>query len=229
MRGLRDNGLSLAFLGLFAAALAGQALVGNADYNNDQAVHAAMAGDTPEKLSFWRYVVSSHFGQAVAENWQSEYLQFTLFILATVWLVQRGSPESKEIGKAGLESDRDQRVGEHAGPDSPKWARVSGIRTLVYANSLLLVMGAIFVASWFAHSVTGWSAYNADQLEHGAPTLGWWGYVGSADFWQTTLQNWQSEFLAVGSMVILSVYLRQRGSPESKPVGAPHAATGIEG
>jgi hypothetical protein len=90
-------------------------------------------------------------------------------------------------------------------------------------------MGLIFLASWFAQSVTGWSAYNADQIEHEQEPLSWLQYIGSADFWQTTLQNWQSEFLAVGSMAVLSIYLRQRGSPESKPVGAPHAATGVEG
>jgi hypothetical protein len=98
----------------------------------------------------------------------------------------------------------------------------------VYSNSLLLVMGAIFLGSWFAHSVTGWSEYNSQQVEHEQPQLSWLQFVGSSTFWQTTLQNWQSEFLAVGSMAILSVYLRQRGSPESKPVGAPHGATGVQ-
>jgi hypothetical protein len=163
------------------------------------------------------------------ENWQSEYLQFSLFILGTIWLLQRGSPESKELGKAGRESEQEQKIGEHAERKSPRWARVGGLRTFLYSNSLLLVMFTIFLGSWFAHSVTGWSEYNADQVAHEQPELSWLQYLGSADFWQTTLQNWQSEFLAVGSMVILAVYLRQRGSPESKPVGAPHDATGVEG
>ncbi|HWH44205.1 MAG TPA: DUF6766 family protein [Thermoleophilaceae bacterium] len=229
MRALRHNGLSAVFFGLFAVALAGQAVAGHAGYNNDEVAHAELTGEEPEKLSLARYVVSSHFGQAVMENWQSEYLQFTLFVLLTVWLIQRGSPESKEPGKAGLESDREQMVGAAADDDSPRWARVGGLRTAIYSNSLLITMGAIFLASWFAHSVTGWSSYNADQLEHGGARLGWLGYVGTAEFWETTLQNWQSEFLAVGSMVVLSIYLRQRGSPESKPVGAPHDATGLEG
>jgi hypothetical protein len=103
------------------------------------------------------------------------------------------------------------------------------VRRVLYSNSLLIVMTAIWLGSWSAQSVTGWSAYNADQIEHQQPELTWVQYIGSADFWQTTLQNWQSEFLAVGSMAILAVYLRQRGSPESKPVGAPHDATGVEG
>jgi Domain of unknown function (DUF6766) len=146
-----------------------------------------------------------------------------------VWLLQRGSPESKEVDAAGTETDREQRVGRHAGPESPLWARTGGIRTAIYSNSLLIAMGAIFVASWFAQSVTGWTAFNEQQQAHGDPTTSWLGYVGSSDFWEATFQNWQSESLAVGSFVVLAVYLRQRGSPESKPVGAPHEATGMEG
>jgi hypothetical protein len=219
----RENSLSLFFLAIFLLALVGQAIAGHADYNNQQIEHGS------ETISFWRYIVSSSFGQAVMENWQSEYLQFFLFILATVWLVQKGSPESKLIGRAGTESEEEQKIGEHATGSSPKGARRRGVRLWIYSNSLLLVMGAVFLGSWFAHSVTGWSEYNADQIEHDQEPLSWIEYVGSADFWQTTLQNWQSEFLAVGSMAVLAIYLRQRGSPESKPVGAAHGATGVEG
>ena len=125
--------------------------------------------------------------------------------------------------------DADQRIGEHAEPDSPGWARVRGVKGFVYSSSLLIVMATIWLGSWFAQSVTGWNAYNMEQLDHGEPALGRLQYVGTADFWESTLQNWQSEFLAVGSMVVLSIYLRQRGSPESKPVGSPHHATGVEG
>jgi hypothetical protein len=228
---LRNTSLSWVFLLLFAAALLGQAIAGNAQYNNEEAEHAALLNETPQFLSFARYVVSSHFWQAVMENWQSEYLQFTLYAFATVWLLQRGSTESKPLDQAGAESDADQMVGEHARPDSPAWAKVAGLRRTLYSNSLVLTMGTIFLLSWFAHSVTGWSEYNADALEHEDPSgrLSWLQYLGSADFWSTSLQNWQSEFLAVGSMTVLSIYLRQRGSPESKPVGAAHAETGIEG
>jgi hypothetical protein len=101
--------------------------------------------------------------------------------------------------------------------------------TAVYSNSLLLVMGGIWVASWLAQSISGRIGYNAQQLDHQAAPVSWLSYLTTSDFWNRTLQNWQSEFLAVGSMVILSVYLRQRGSPESKPVGAPHSDTGSEG
>ncbi|HEX8156995.1 MAG TPA: DUF6766 family protein [Solirubrobacteraceae bacterium] len=219
----RENSLSLVFLALFLAALAGQAFAGWHDYNNDAVTHHQ------QTLTLGRYLVSSAFGNAVMENWQSEYLQFTLYILLTVWFVQKGSPESKLLDKRGSESDEDQSVGEHARPDSPRWARVRGLRLWIYSNSLVLVMGAIWLGSWCAQSVTGWSEYSADQLAHGEHRVGYWQYLGSARFWESTLQNWQSEFLAVGSMAMLAIYLRQRGSPESKPVGAPHSATGIEG
>jgi hypothetical protein len=220
---LRSNALSLVFLLFFVLALAGQAFAGWHDFNNEATAHEE------ETISLGRYVVSSSFGQAVLENWQSEYLQFTLFILLTVFLIQRGSPESKEPGKEGEESEEDQLIGEHADERSPAWARARGLRLWVYSNSLVLVMATIWLGSWFVQSVTGWSDYNDDQIAHDEPTVDWLGYLGSAQFWESTLQNWQSEFLAVGSMVVLSIYLRQRGSPESKPVGAPHDATGVEG
>jgi hypothetical protein len=219
----RENGLSLFFLTIFLAAIIGQAIAGHELYNQQQLEHGEAA------VSLWGYVTSSAFGNAVMENWQSEYLQFMLFMLATVWLLQRGSPESKEPGREGTESDREQQVGRHARPESPLWARTGGARTWVYSNSLLLVMAVIFVGSWFAQSVTGWTDFNADQQAHGDAEVSWWSYIGSASFWEATLQNWQSEFLAVGSFATLAVFLRQRGSPESKPVGAPHDATGVEG
>jgi hypothetical protein len=222
-RFIRDHSLSLFFLVIFLAALVGQAIAGHVLHNEQAAAHDG------EALSLWRYVVSSDFGNAVMENWQSEYLQFMLFMLATVWLLQRGSPESKELGKEGTESDQAQKVGGWADHESPRWARTRGLRNAIYSNSLLIVMTAIWIGSWFAQSVTGWTQFNAEQQTHGEPAVSWVSYIGSADFWESTLQNWQSEFLAVGSFAVLAVFLRQRGSPESKPVGAPHESTGVEG
>jgi hypothetical protein len=222
-RFLRDNGLAVFFGVLFLGALAGQAIAGHVAYNAEQAEHGGQA------ISLGRYLTSSDFGNAVMENWQSEYLQFLLFILATVWLVQRGSPESKPVGKEGTESDREQRVGGWAGRGSPEWARAGNWRTAVFGNSLLIVMGVIFALSLFAQSVTGWNVYNQEQVDHHSETVSWLTYVGTADFWEDVLQNWQSEFLAVGSMAIFAVFLRQRGSPESKPVGARHGETGVQG
>jgi hypothetical protein len=223
VRFLRENSLSIVFLAIFLASLVGQAFVGHGLFNQEQLLHHG------DPISLGRYLTTSEFAADVAENWQSEYLQFTLYILGTVWLLQRGSPESKELDKAGRESEEEQRIGRHATARSPLWAKVGGLRTAIYSNSLLVVMTALWLGSWFAQSVAGWSAYNADQLDHQAATVDWLGYLGTNDFWDRTLQNWQSEFLAVGSMAILTVYLRQRGSPESKPVGAPHDTTGIEG
>jgi hypothetical protein len=222
-RWVRDHSLSLFFLVIFLAALVGQAIAGHALHNNEAVAHHS------ETMSFWRYITSSDFGNAVLENWQSEYLQFMLFMLATVWLIQRGSPESKQPGEEGRESDEKQRIGPHAQPDSPKWSKEGGIKTAIYSNSLLIVMSIIFFGSWFAQSVTGWTAFNAEQVDHHEATVSWIGYLGSADFWEATLENWQSEFLAVGSFAAITVYLRQRGSPESKPVGAPHHSTDVQG
>lgn len=164
----------------------------------------------------------------MAENWQSEFLQFFLFILATIWLIQRGSPESKKPGDEGIGADAEQLVGTHARADSPRWAKARGVRRWIYSNSLLLVMGAIFLLSWLAQSLAGVTVANQENAQHGVPAETWGDYVVSADFWNRTLQNWQSEFLAVGAMVAFSIYLRQRGSSESKPVGVPHHISSVE-
>lgn len=220
---VRNNSLSLVFLVLFLVALVGQSIAGHRVFNEEQLQHGG------ETVSYTRYLVSSHFGSAVLENWQSEYLQFALFIVATVWLIQRGSNESKRPDDAGRESDRKQLVGPHAQRNSPSWAGLEGWGRRLYENSLIIVMAAIFLAAWFGQSVTAWTEYNEEQQEHGEPAVSWLGYLDRADFWEKTLQNWQSEFLAVGTMAVFTIYLRQRGSPESKPVGAPHDQTGTSG
>jgi hypothetical protein len=220
---LRDNGLVLFFGAIFLLALVGEAIAGFHAFNDDQ------IADGAAPVSWTTYLTSSDFGADVAENWQSEYLQFALYILATVHLVQRGSPESKPPGKEGIESSEDQRIGAHAGRDSPAPAHASGPRLWWYSNSLGLTMGVIFLGSWTAQAVAGHAAYNAAQIRAFQDPLGFAAYLAAPDFWNRTLQNWQSEFLAILSMALLSIYLRQRGSPESKPVGAAHSATGVEG
>ena len=220
----KENSLALFFLAIFLAALVGQAIAGHELYNQEQLTHGEPTA------SIWSYVTSSAFGMAVMENWQSEYLQFALFALATVWLVQKGSPESKEPEEAGTQSDAAQRIGEYADPESPPPSKYGDWRTTLYSNSLIIVMAVIFFGAWFAQSVTGWTDFNNEQTAHGEAGVSWLSYVGSATFWEATLQNWQSEFLAVGSFAVLTIFLRQRGSPESKPVGAPtEDATGKEG
>ena len=216
---VRDSGLSLAFGVLLLLTLAGQSLFGVAGYN-DEARTAGL-----QQVSWARYVTSSSFAVDIAENWQSEYLQFTLFILLTVWLVQRGSSESKKPGEEGRESEEKQLIGRYARPDSPAWARVGGWRTSLYSHSLVVVMTVIFVLSWSAQAVAGRVALNEERMRDLLDPLSLPAYLGSPDFWGRTLQNWQSELLAVGSMTVFAIYLRERGSPESKPVGTPHEET----
>jgi len=223
LRFVRDNSLSIVFGLLFLGALVGQSIAG---YYNENELLTAHQEPT---MSYGDYVTSSSFGVEMLENWQSEYLQFTLFILATIWLFQRGSNESKQEEELGLETDEQQRVGRHANERSPRWARTKDWRYQLYANSLLIVMLTIFIGSWFGQSVTGMTNYNEEQQLHDQPKISWASYLGKGEFWERTLSNWQSEFLAVGSMAIFTVYLRQRGSPESKPVGAPHGETASSG
>ncbi|MFJ7905187.1 DUF6766 family protein [Streptomyces sp. NPDC096198] len=219
----RNNSLTLAFGAAFFLVLAGQALAGHAGFNED------LAADGLQQLTLGEYLMSSDFAVDVSENWQSEFLQFFLYIFGTVWLLQRGSPESKELHKAGPESDQEQRVGDHAQADSPRWAGTNDWRQHLYSRSLGTVMALLFLLSWLAQSIAGAAAYNEQQLRELLPPVSWAAYLASADFWNRSLQNWQSELLAVAAMAILSVYLRQRGSPESKPVGAAHTSTGVEG
>jgi Domain of unknown function (DUF6766) len=219
-----ENGLSLFFGVLFLAALLGQSFAGQRAFNAEQLAHDGRT------LSWFDYVLSPDFGGAVLENWQSEFLQFTLFILATVWLVQKGSNESKRFEDAGRESDREQLLGRHAPRRAPGAAkRERGWQRFVYENSLVLAMAAIFLLSWAGQSLNNWRAGNEERREHGEALVTWSQYVRSADFWERSLENWQSEFLAVGTMAVFTIYLRQRGSSESKPVGSPHDETGASG
>ncbi|MCU1675864.1 MAG: hypothetical protein JWM93_622 [Frankiales bacterium] len=220
---LRDNALTLTFLGIFVATLVGQAIAGWHQYNGDQLAHGEST------YTFLRYLGSSSFGADVAENWQSEFLQFSMFIFLSVLFVQRGSTESKPPGEEGRETDEEQKVGRHADANSPLWARAGGLRTAVYSNSLLIVMTFFWLFSWLVQSVDGWRVFNDEQQSHDQPELGYGSYLTGSDFWNRSLQNWQSEMLAVASVLIFTVFLRQRGSEQSKPVGEAHAATGVSG
>ncbi|MEU2507380.1 DUF6766 family protein [Streptomyces sp. NPDC007863] len=219
----RSNSLTLVFAGAFLVVLAAQAVAGRAEFNEQLSV------DGLQRVGFGAYLTSSDFAVDVTENWQSEFLQFFLYVFGTVHLVQRGSPESKPLERAGTESDREQHMGDHARPDSPRWAGTKDWRQSLYSRSLGLAMATFFLLSWFAQSVAGLAAYNGQRLRGLQAPLDWGAYLASSDFWSRSLENWQSELLAVAAMAILSVYLRQRGSPESKPVGSAHSATGVEG
>jgi hypothetical protein len=212
----KANGLSLFFLGIFLLAVLGQAVSGHRQFNQEQAAHDG------SEVSLSRYVVSSDFGGSLMENWESEFLQFTLFTLATIWLFQRGSPESKKEEDLGWMTDAQMKVGGHADERGPAWAKLRGWRSRIYENSLLIAMAGLFLLTWFVQSLTNWTEFNDEQTLHGQPVVRYVEYLREANFWERTFQNWQSEFLAVGTLAIFTVYLRQRGSPESKRVGAPH-------
>ena len=201
---LRNHGLSLGFLALFLAALAGQAISGHALYNDDEITHANLLHEQASTISFGRYVTSSSFGVDVMENWQSEYLQFTLYIVGTVWLLQRGSPESKELDQAGLESDEDQLVGDHATRDSPH-VGARGRRAPTPVLELAAAGHGLDLARLLVRAVGHRLAAPTTPTSSSTRRLRCPGSATSAtaDFWNRTLQNWQSEFLAVGSMAVL--------------------------
>jgi hypothetical protein len=221
-RFLFENSLTLVFLLLLFAALVGQSFAGTSHFNAQQ---LASGG---EQVSWWTYIRSSSFAVDVAENWQSEYLQFALYIVATTWLVQRGSSESKKRDQVGKESEKEQKIGRFSDERSPRWARAGGWRAALYGRSLATVMTLFFFASLLAQAIAGRAAFNHDQLTQNEDPVSFGGYITSADFWDRALQNWQSESLAVASMAAFAIYLRQRGSPESKLVGAPHDATALD-
>ncbi len=218
MRWIKDRGLTLALLAAFAVAFVGQIFSGLGEYNQEQRDH----GLAPVTLA--AYLGTGHMWEATFENWESEFLQMAVFIMLTVVLVQRGSPESRRPG-AIEESDADPRRFAHL-PDVPWPVRRGGLWLRLYEYSLGLALTLLFVLSWGGHAVAGWRAYDADERLAGraSPTIA--DFLSSSRFWFESMQNWQSEFLSIAVMVWLSVYLRHRGSPESKPVHAAHHETG---
>ena len=162
--------------------------------------------------------------EATTENFESEFLQMGVFIFFTVFLYQKGSAESKDPDKRE-EVDRDPRHAR-AKPDAPWPVRRGGWILRLYENSLSLAFFFLFLVSFILHAISGRSQYNEEQLLHGQATVSVPGYMTTSQFWFESFQNWQSEFLAIGCMVIFSIFLRQRGSPESKPVDAAHTETG---
>lgn len=219
---LRENGLAIVWLGLFFVTfIFGQTLSGYLHYNEEQREHRQ-----PE-VSYAGYLTTPHFVEATMENWESEFLQMFLFVALTTFLYQKGSAESKKLDEE--ESvDRDPRLSKDK-KDAPYPVRKGGLILKLYENSLSLAFLILFTISFFLHAAGGAREYNQDQLEHGSreqvTTLQ---YMTTSQFWFESFQNWQSEFLAVGLMVVLSIWLRQKGSPESKPVDAPHHQTGKE-
>ena len=216
---LRENGLSIVLGLLFIFMLVAQAVAGMYAYNDEQQQHGQPIVD------FIEYLGSSHFLEATMENWESEFLQMFAFVILTAVLFQKGSAESRKLDEEEP-VDRDPRKSRNK-KDAPWPVRKGGLILTLYENSLSLAFLLLFVMSFTLHAVGGAEEYNQNQREHGSSEeLSTLAYIGTSRFWFESFQNWQSEFLAVGAMVVLSIFLRQRGSVESKPVDSPHSETG---
>jgi hypothetical protein len=215
---LKEHGLSIVLFTFFLVFLFGQSLAGHGHYNEEQAEHGQPT------VSYTEYLTSGDFIEATFENWESEFLQMGAYVILTVFLYQKGSAESKKLQGSEL-VDAEPRNSKHA----PWPVRVGGVVQKLYENSLSLAFLLLFLMSFWLHAVGGATVTCEESLVHGerdCPSVV--SYMGTSKFWSESFQNWQSEFLAVGSIVVLSVYLRQRGSPESKPVNTPNDKTGSE-
>ena len=218
-RVLRDNGLSVVLVTCFMLFWAGQSVAGHREHNADQIEH----GEAP--LPYLAYLRSAHFWEATAENWESEFLQIFSYVILTAMLFQRGSAESKDPDKAEP-VDRDPRK-SRSKEDAPWPVRRGGVVLKLYEHSLSLSFLLLFLVSISLHAMAGALVYNQEQAAHGAAErVSAAQYATTSRFWYESFQNWQSEFLAIAAVVLLSIFLRQRGSPESKPVDAPYGETG---
>jgi hypothetical protein len=211
---LYENGLTLVLLALFLGTLVGQIATGLVEHNVDRRDHGQ-----PE-LSLGPYLLSGHFVEVTAENWESEFLQMAMFVLLTVWLHQKGSPEAKPIeGEQDVDEDPKDCVDD---PRAPAPVRIGGVILWLYSHSLSLAFLLLFLLSFLAHAFGGAEEYSAQQLQHGQPGVDMLHFMGTSRFWFESLQNWQSEFLSLGAMVYFVVFLREKGSAESKRVAAAH-------
>ena len=215
---VRRNALGISCLAIFLVLVFAMLASGHRSYNSEQVEHGAAA------VSMWTYLGKGHFWEGLFENWESEFLQMAAYIVLTAFLIQRGSSESKDPDK-DESVDADPRDADRR-EDVPWPVRRGGIWLVLYENSLVIAFTVLFIGSTVGHTFGGLAEHNADLRQHGEAPMTLWNYVTGAEFWYESLQNWQSEFLAVLAIVVLTIWLRQKGSPESKPVAAPHSATG---
>lgn len=212
---LRDQSLTIVTVVCFVLFLGAQAATGYRVYNADRMEQGR------SEITFISYLRSGHFAEATFENWESEFLQMGAYVLLTAFLIQRGSSESRDP-----DAPKEEQDAAPVTSISPWPVRRGGIALDFYENSLPIVLLLIFVLCWLLHAWGGAKVYSEEQLAQGGHAYSTWQFVHTAQFWFESFQNWQSEFLAVAALVVLSIFLRQRGSPESKPVAAPHAQTG---
>ena len=218
---LRENGLSIVLFALFFFSVAGQSITGFHQYNQDQQEHQQST------IGFTEYLASGHFIEAIFENWESEFLQMGMYVLLTAFLFQRGSPESKKLDEKEA-VDHDPKKSPKKSKDVPWPVRRGGLILKLYENSLCLALFLLFFLSFLLHAAGGAKEFGQEQIEHGGQAVSMIQYLGTSRFWFESFQNWQSEFLSVAVLIVFSIYLRQKGSPESKPVDAPHSQTGSE-
>ena len=216
---LRDNGLLLACLGLFAIFFAGMIISGTATYNQEQQEHGSR-----EQVSVLKYLSTGDFVEATFENWESEFLQMGMYVVLTAFLYQQGSSESKPLNEPAPQDQDPRQATTHQSTPWP--VRRGGWVLTLYEHSLAIAFFMLFFASWALHAMGGAKAFNEEQLQHGEAAISVWRYATTSQFWFESMQNWQSEFIAVAAIVGLSIFLRQRGSAESKPVAEPHRHTG---
>jgi hypothetical protein len=215
---VHDHGLLLANLALFVMFFVGMVLSGVRAYNSDQADHAQ------SPVTLLEYLRTGNFVEATFENWESEFLQMGMYVVLTAYLFQRGSSESKPVDKPAPQDEDPREARDRPGVPWP--VRRGGWILSIYERSLSLLFGVLFIAAFWLHAVGGARAYSEEQLAHGGEAVSTWQYLGTSQFWFESFQNWQSEFMVVALMVGASVYLRHKGSAESKPVAQPHADTG---
>jgi hypothetical protein len=218
MRFLRDNGLTIVLAAATLVTAAGMIFTGQSVYNDE------LTGHGGDALSVWQYVVSGHFLSALFENWESEFLQMSAYVVLTAFLFQRGSAESKDPDESAPQ-DEDPSVSRN-GPGVPAAVRMGGLPRTLYSYSLGITLFLLFLLSFVLHVQESTVAQAREALLHGqrAPTT--MENLFSAQLWFESFQNWQSEFLSTAVVVVLSIFLRFRGSPESKPVATPHSETG---
>jgi hypothetical protein len=212
----RNNGLSLVLFALFLISLVGQVFTGFSEHNHERRDE----GGSPIGIS--EYLTSGHFLQSTFENWESEFLQMALYLILTMFLYQKGSAESKD-------PDKEEEVDREPDPrrkDAPGPVKKGGLLLAIYRHSLCYSLGLLFLISFVVHWYGSLKDNNEEQALKGKPAETAIEYIGSSRFWFESFQNWQSEFLSIFAIVILSVWLREQGSPQSKPVDAPHHETG---
>lgn len=208
------NSLTIVFLLFFIVTILLQAFTGLSEYNSE------MQEEGGSQVNFLEYLATGHFIQATFENWESEFFQMALFVILTIGLRQKGSSESKP-----MEGDPEIDSKPKPSPDAPWPVNKGGWMLKVYENSLSITLFLLFVLSFILHWYGSLKNYNTTQILRGAEASGAFEYLGKSKLWFETFQNWQSEFLSIVAIVYLSIYLRQRGSAQSKAVDAPHSET----